>query len=129
MFKKVTYYTYIGKSKIAIIKEGKVVNPNTIIGELAYPNLPDFQQERRAYPNIPDYYLRGLYIKPTEDDPGEFFQMVKPFEKCTHYMYVTGIPKEVPSLKHFKLRDCIWSSYYEDDYHGYLFQICPITTK
>jgi hypothetical protein len=51
------------------------------------------------------------------------FQVVKPYETCTHHLYITGIPKGAKSLNPFRLQGCIWSSYYEDELHGFLFQI------
>lgn len=39
-----------------------------------------------------------------------------------HQIYVTGIPKGA-ILDNFRLEKTIWSSYYEDDIRGYLFQV------
>lgn len=126
MFKQVTYNTYIGKGKLTIIKDHLIVDGTTKIGDIAYPVVI-------LYKNVdnlkwPDYYLMGFYISPTEDDPANIFQIVKPWIECTHYLYITGIPKSAKSLNPFRLQDCIWSSYYEDDRHGYLFQIIRSNT-
>lgn len=126
MFKQVTYNTYIGKCKLALIKEGNLVDGTTKIGDIAYPVI--ILDKNRDNLKWPDYYLMGLYIAPTNDDPLSFFQMVKPYEKCTHHLYITGIPKGVKSIESFRLNECIWSSYYEDKLHGYLFQIVRSNT-
>lgn len=121
MFKHVIYNTYIGKSRIPIIKDSLQVEGTTKIGDIAYPVV--ILDKNRDNLKWPDYYLIGLYVNPTDSDPMEFFQMVKPYEKCTHHLYITGIPKGAKSINPFKLEGCIWSSYYEDNLHGYLFQI------
>lgn len=118
MFKQVVYNTYIGKSKLSLISEGKSVDNKTKIGEISYPLT-----SLKGNSKYPDYYIRGLYLESTEEDPAEFFQIVKPYKKCTHCLCITGIPKGALSLNPYRLQDCLWSSYYEDDLHGFLFQI------
>lgn len=122
MFKQVTYNTYIGKSKLGIIKDGTIINGTTMIGDIASP-FPTPPFARNSPKNrMPDYYLMGIYLNPTEDDPGRFFQITeKPIH--THKLCITGIPKKATSLNPYRLEGCIWSSYYEDDLHGFLFQI------
>ena len=39
-----------------------------------------------------------------------------------HQIYVTGIPKGA-ILDNFRIQRTFWSSYYEDDIRGYLFQV------
>ena len=122
MFKQVTYNTYIGKSQLSLIsKDGSYIDGTTKIGDIAYP-VVIVDKDR---PNLkwPDYYLIGFYINPTEEDPANIFQITKPYIKGTHSLYITGIPKNTPSLKPFRLEGCLWSSYYEDNLHGFLFQI------
>lgn len=126
MFKQVTYNTYIGKGKLTLIKDHLLVDGTTKIGDIAYPVvILDKDIDNSKWP---DYYLMGFYITPTEDDPANMFQIVKPWIECTHYLYITGIPKSAKSLDPFRLQDCIWSSYYEDDRHGFLFQIIRSNT-
>ena len=67
MFKQVTYNTYIGKGKLNIIKDGKSVEGTTKIGEITYPVV--ILDKNRDNLKWPDYYLIGLYISPTEEDP------------------------------------------------------------
>jgi len=126
MFKQVTYNTYIGKGKLSLIKDHQFINGSTKIGDIAYPVvILDKNMDSLKWP---DYYLMGFYISPTEEDPVEMFQVVKPYETCTHYLYITGIPKGAKSLNPFRLQGCIWSSYYEDSLHGFLFQIIRSNT-
>jgi len=121
MFKQVTYNTYIGKGKLSLVKDHQFINGSTKIGDIAYPVV--ILDKDRDNLKWPDYYLIGLYISPTEEDPVEMFQIVKPYETYTHHLYITGIPKGAKSLNPFRLQGCIWSSYYEDNLHGFLFQI------
>lgn len=121
MFKQVTYNTYIGKGKLNLIRDHHTVDGNTKIGDIAYPVV--ILDQNRDNLKWPDYYLMGLYISPTEEDPANIFQIVKPYEHCIHHLYITGIPKGAKSLNPFRLQGCIWSSYYEDNLHGFLFQI------
>lgn len=126
MFKQVVYNTYIGKSSINIVKDKVYVDPTTKIGDIAYPCI--ILDKNRDTLTWPDYYLMGFYDKGTEDYPEKLFQCLKPWNKILHHMYITGIPKNVPSLNPFRLKDCIWSSYYEDKFHGFLFQIVKSNT-
>ena len=75
MFKQVTYNTYIGKGKLALIKDHKHVEVTTKIGDIAYPVV--ILDKDRDNLKWPDYYLMGFYISPTEEEPGELFQVVK----------------------------------------------------
>ena len=126
MFKQVTYNTYIGKGKLTLIKDHHYIDGTTKIGDIAYPVvILDKCQDNLKWP---DYYLMGFYMDPTDEDPANIFQVVKPWIECTHYLYITGIPKSAKSLNPFRLHGCIWSSYYEDDKHGFLFQIVKSNT-
>lgn len=121
MFKQVVYHTYIGKGRINIVRNKQYVDPTEKIGDIAYPYI--VQDKDQDIKNWPDYYLIGFYDPGTEDDPENFFQVLKPWNKILHHLYITGIPKNAQSLEPFRLEGCIWSSYYEDDLHGFLFQI------
>lgn len=74
--------------------------------------------------HLPDFYIRGTFnyrkrtFELTYDQLGFF----------PHALYITGVPAGHLDLDDFKLRDCIWSSYYEDEKGGYLFQILPADT-
>lgn len=123
MFKQVVYHTYIGKSHLNIVQGGKLVEQTRKIGEIAYPCvILDKPKDNMAWP---DYYLMGFYDKGTESDPATYFQCLKPWNKILHHLYITGIPKDAKSLDPYKLEGRIWESYYEDELHGYLFQILP----
>ncbi len=123
MYKQVVYNTYIGKCHMPIVKEAKFIEPTVKIGEIAYPCvILDKAKDSVAWP---DYYLMGFFEKGSESDPAQYFQCLKPWNKTLHHMYITGIPKGASSLEPFKLNGCLWESYYEDDLHGYLFQVLP----
>lgn len=121
MFKQVVYNTYIGKSHLALIKDGKFLEGNSKIGDISYPCV--ILDKNRDTLTWPDYYIMGWFEPATEADPANLFHILKPWNKIIHHLYITGIPKGAPSLEPFRLENCLWSSYYEDDLHGYLFQI------
>ena len=72
---------------------------------------------------IPDYFISGIFF------PGERptfrinFDLDKIGPKNNDILYITGVPKNTPSLDRFRLQGKKWSSYYEDEHGGYLFQI------
>lgn len=127
MFKQVTYNTYIGKSHLNIVRNKMYVEPTEKIGDIAYP-CTYYNDDGQNSKNFPDYYIMGFYNPGTEDDPVNFFQVLKPWNRILHHLYITGIPKNAQSLEPFRLEGCIWSSYYEDDLHGFLFQIVRSNT-
>ena len=114
---------YITKSKLTLyyISKGGLyeVEPDVEIGNVAYRlHMPGCDK------HLPDFYIRGT-----------FHQKKKSFELTydqlgffTHALYITGVPAGHLDLNDFKLRDCIWSSYYEDEKGGYLFQVLPMDT-
>ena len=51
------------------------------------------------------------------------FDLDKIGPKNNDILYITGVPKNTPSLDRFRLQGKKWSSYYEDEHGGYLFQI------
>lgn len=120
MFKHVVYNTYIGKSQLGIINQGVFLEGNTKIGDISYPCI--ILDKNRDTPTWPDYYIIG-WFEPSHDSDTEKFHILKPWNKINHHLYITGIPKGAPSLEPYRIENCLWSSYYEDDLHGYLFQI------
>lgn len=114
MYSNIVKDLYIGKSKLLIQVNDKTVEDTTLIGKILLPT--GYQG------NMPDYGTHGTLW---EELPGG----KKSFEITPHHpdhkLYVTGIPKGA-ILDNFRLQGSIWSSYYEDDIRGYLFQIIPI---
>lgn len=116
MYKNVVKNQYVGKSKIDFTIDGKALSGTNLIGDLAllladndgtpYTNLD---------PHLPDYYIVG---KVTDVSTMELD--INDME--TSFLFITGIPKKIP-LDRFRLKNTTWSSYYEDRYRGYLFQM------
>lgn len=123
MYKQVVYHTYIGKSHLPIVMDGKFIESTVKIGDIGYPCV--ILDKTKDNPKWPDYYLMGFFEKGTESDPAQYFQCLKPWNRSLHHLYITGIPKGANSLEPYKLEGCLWESYYEDHLHGYLFQILP----
>ena len=122
MFRTKVYNQYIGKSKINFVSLSSnvdfTINSKSLIGEIA---------NRLFIPGgekvIPDYFISGIFF------PGERptfrinFDLDKIGPKNNDILYITGVPKNTPSLDRFRLQGKKWSSYYEDEHGGYLFQI------
>lgn len=121
MFEKIVKNQYIGKSKLTFTKNGETISNETLIGELAEA-FTDWQGIFMSFhiDKAPDYFIEGHFfsdINSWELEPAEFLDIQR--------LYITGIPKDSSDLEEFKIVDAIWSSYYEDNYRGYLFQIAP----
>lgn len=46
-------------------------------------------------------------------------------DKPDHYLLITGVPDNIPSLDFYKYRDAVYTQYVEKDNKGFLFQIIP----
>lgn len=122
MFENIVRNQYIGKSKLTFTKNGEILSNETLIEELAeaftdWQGIPISLQIDKA----PDYFIEGHFfsdINSWELEPEESLD--------TQRLYITGIPKDSLDLDEFKIKDALWSSYYEDNYRGYLFQIAPL---
>lgn len=115
MYSNIVKDLYIGKSKLLIQVNDKTVEDTTLIGKILLPT--GYQG------NMPDYGTMGsLWI---HNNQGTFEITWK---RPDHKLYVTGIPKGA-ILDNFRLQGSVWSSYYEDDIRGYLFQIIPIDVE
>lgn len=119
MYSNIVKDLYIGKSKLTFRANDTDIPDIMTIGKLFYLVNPNTEQGR----NLPDYGTFGnLWIHNNQGT----FEIT--FLHPEHKIYVTGIPKgEV--LDNFRLEGTVWSSYYEDDYRGYLFQIIPSDIK
>lgn len=112
MFTNIVKNQYIGKSKLTIVQNGNVISPQTVMGDISLPLI-----KKNKYQ--PDLVIMGSYHKGVINLTPEGLEKINLVK-----LVVTGIPKRVP-LDNYKLPFVIWESYYEDNYHGYLFQIIP----
>lgn len=109
MFSNIVKDLYIGKSKLIFKANDCIIPDVTTIGKLFCPTMYEG--------NLPDYGIYGSLWHHMDTNTFEV-DWLKP----EHKLFVTGIPKgEI--LDPFRLRDITWSSYYEDERRGYLFQI------
>lgn len=108
MYKNNLKSLYIGKSKLTFD-----CCSDTEIGQIS-------KETKFDNPYMPDLYIPGVL----NQWPISFNTNVSIPE---HIMYITGIPKDVKSLDPFRLKGSIWSSYCQDEYRGYLFQILRIS--
>ena len=117
MFSTIVKDLYIGKSKLTFKVNDKIIPDTHTIGQFF------FRAAMIPIKNSPDYGTFGNFW--IHDNQGTFeITLFHP----EHKIYVTGVPKgEV--LDNFRLEDTVWSSYYEDDMRGYLFQIIPSNVK
>ena len=123
MFAKIVGNQYVGKAKIDFMFNDKLVDCKSLIKDIGIP----FQDNdgipfTNLDPNFPDYFILGEVsdISTMKLDPVDLGK--------TKILYITGIPKQAPSLDEFKLNNTLWSSYYEDGYRGYLFQLISINS-
>ena len=119
MYTNIVKNQYVGKSKIDFTFYGQPLPKNALIGDLGLP----FQDENGVPYNLkctylPDYFIFG--------DISDISTMNMPGK--TKILYITGIPKFASRLEDYRLKDAIWSSYYEDKYRGYLFQVLNADT-
>lgn len=94
------------------------MNGRTLESTVVFDNilLPSKYEDKLR---LPDYGNIGIFT-------GDNF-IITPLN-ATDWFLVTGIPKK-EILDNFRLEGVIWSSYYEDDRRGYLFQIIPMEQK
>lgn len=106
MFGTIVKDLYIGKSKLIIKCNQRELPQITLVRDVLQPT--------GFTGNMPDYGTYGNLLTTGE------FEITPMMPK--HRLYVTGIPKGA-ILDNFRIRRVYWSSYYEDDIRGYLFQI------
>lgn len=120
MYTAVIKHTYLNKSRLIMKDE--------------YGNPLPFEAEVSQYASINGNLTDLLGTYPEYDYEIEGFLRIMPYGKhefiiaspgnCT--MYITGIPRDTPSLAPFRIfgdKNTRYSSYWEDDNRGYLFQI------
>lgn len=115
MFTKIVSDLYIGKSKISFQVNDKCLPKETPVKEILLPT--GFKD------NLPDYGTIGNLWQTLDGDKFPLTFEVTPLHP-DHKIFVTGIPKGA-ILDDFRLNGVIWSSYYEDNIRGYLFQVIP----
>lgn len=72
-------------------------------------------------PYLPDYAIKGYFkVNPDMSNPIFFIQ-----ENGPHFMYITGIPRNLPEgeKQKFRFKNTEFISYWEDRHAGYLFQV------
>lgn len=117
MFTNIVKNQYVGKSKIDFTFQGSLIDGTTLVKQIG---IMFADNNGELYSNdcqfLPDYYIPGKVVDLCTIDIGS----LEPGE--TSFLFITGIPKR-KDLTDYRLRDVIWSSYYEDAYRGYLFQL------
>lgn len=109
MYSNIVKDLYIGKSKLIFEANDCIIPDVTEIGKIFFPTGWEG--------NLPDYGTMGnLWV---HNNQGTFEITWK---RPEHKIWVTGIPKGA-ILDDFRIQETIWSSYYEDNIRGYLFQI------
>lgn len=122
MFRSRVSKQYIGKSKL--IFKGKTANfefpvkGESLIGQIANRLFIPGSDKK-----LPDYFLSGIFFSGDQPSFRINFNPEDIGPKYKDILYITGIPKDIPSLDPFRLQNKKWSSYYEDEHGGYLFQI------
>ena len=122
MFTNIVKNQYVGKSKVDFTFYGFIVEGTTLVEDIGIMFANNFGKLfNNIYPFLPDYYIPGRMIDPSTMDIGD----LSPGE--TSFLFITGIPKR-KNLDPYRLKDVIWSSFYEDAYRGYLFQLINTPT-
>lgn len=112
MFREIVKDVYIGKSHLEIWVNDKQMPKETLVKDILLPTLLGNK--------LPDFGTIGTFYPVWKFD-------VNP--KGNHKLFITGIPKKTYDLDSYRLKGRLWSSYYEDDRRGYLFQILPYDVK
>ena len=117
MFTNIVKNQYVGKSKIDFTFNGSVIDGTTLVKDIgilfADKNGEPFNNGCSFFP---DYYIPGKVVDLCTMDIGELSS------RETSFLFITGIPKR-KDLDDYRIKEVIWSSYYEDAYRGYLFQL------
>lgn len=121
MFTNIVKNQYVGKSKIDFTFQGSLIDGTTLvkqIGIMFADNLGEPFNNQCSF--LPDYYIPGKVVDICTMEIGEM-----PLGE-TSFLFITGIPKR-KDLSNYKLKGVVWSSYYEDAYRGYFFQLVKTT--
>lgn len=122
MFRNRVSKQYIGKSKLIFkVKTANLEFP--IKGESLIGQIANILFIPGSDKKLPDYFMSGNFFSGDQPSFMINFNLENMGFKYEDILYITGIPKNIPSLDPFRLQNKKWSSYYEDDHGGYLFQI------
>jgi hypothetical protein len=127
MYKRLVKNLFIGKSKLIFYKKGfnLVRLPDTTtfselyIVDVGFPTMLCEPQREALQDRLPDIMLYGelsIYDQ-------SFTMDINNPTKGTDRLFITGISLGTPDLDKYRFKNAIWSSYYEDDHRGYLFQV------
>lgn len=123
MFGKIVKNQYVGKAKIDFTIKGQSLDGKNLIGDIG---IPFIDSNGIPFTNL-DYHLPDYYILGDVSDISTMELIPQDIRK-TKVLYITGIPKEATRLESYRLKGVLWSSYYEDKYRGYLFQMVDFST-
>lgn len=119
MLQEKIYKLYMSKSKIIFKDEyGTPLNFDEEIGDYAVPIVHNDK-------NCPDFYITGFFRKINKGMSHEFIIS----RKGPQILFITGIPKSVSNIQVYKFKNLLFSSYYEDEVKGCLFQILNKATS
>lgn len=127
MYKRLVKNLFIGKSKLIFYKKGfnlKRLPDTTTFDELdiidvGFPTMLLEPQREALQERLPDIMLYGelsIYDQ-------SFTMDINNPTKGSDRLFITGISLGTPDLDKYRFKNAIWSSYYEDDHRGYLFQV------
>ena len=122
MFRNKVSQQYIGKSKLNFYYPTQN-HEFPIKGEVLIGNIANRLFIPGSEKVIPDYFISGIFFPGEQPTFRINFDLDKIGPKNNDILYITGVPKNTPSLDRFRLQGKKWSSYYEDEHGGYLFQI------
>lgn len=122
MFRNKVSQQYIGKSKLNFYYHTQN-HEFPIKGEVLIGNIANRLFIPGSENVIPDYFISGIFFPGEQPTFRVNFNLDKIGPKNNDILYITGVPKDTPSLNNFRLQGKKWSSYYEDEHGGYLFQI------
>lgn len=115
MFREKIYKLYLSKSKLVFKDEfGIKLNFDEEVGDYAVPILHNDDDQY-----CPDYYITGFFRKINNGSIHEFIIS----RKGPDILFITGINRGCNNLQPFRFKSRIFSSYYEDDVKGCLFQL------
>ncbi|MCM1438764.1 MAG: hypothetical protein NC131_06085 [Roseburia sp.] len=121
MFTNIVKNQYVGKSKVDFTFKGSLIDGTTLVKQIGILFADNFGEPFNNQSSfLPDYYIPGKVVDLCTMEIGEI-----PAGE-TSFLFITGIPKR-RALDNYKLKDVVWSSYYEDAYRGYLFQLINST--
>lgn len=116
MFREKIYKLYLSKSKLVFKDEfGIKLNFSEEVGDYSVPILHNEDTDKYC----PDYYITGFFRKINKGSLNEFIIS----RKGPDILFITGVEKGINGLHPFRFKNRIFSSYYEDEVKGCLFQV------